>query len=145
MCERESANLLYKLVPLNVCDFFDEPHEYHLLDLSTGICNVTRFVTSTTNARCLNPTIRSSYRLKRCQETKNSVKSGWITRVFGFIECYDLYRILYDLISNTIIMHCTIGCLGSVVIANVLPFIIHICVNWKNIIFTLDYLYLLVT
>lgn len=40
MFEREIANLLYKLVPLNVDDFFDEPHEY-LLDLSTGIYNVT--------------------------------------------------------------------------------------------------------
>jgi len=65
--------------------------------------------------------------------------------VFSFIECYDLYCILYDLISNAIIMHCTIGCLGSVVIANVLSFIIHIRVNWKNITFTIDYLYLLVT
>lgn len=63
-CEREIANLLYRLVPLNVCDFFYEPHEY-LLDLSAGICNVTCFATSTTNARCWNPTIRSSYRLKR--------------------------------------------------------------------------------
>lgn len=50
---------------------------------------------------------------------------------------YDLYRILYDLISDAIIMHCTIGCLDSVVIANVLSFIIHICVKWKNITFTL--------
>ena len=33
--------------------------------------------------------------------------------VFTFIECYDLYRILYDLISNKIMMHCTIGCLDS--------------------------------
>jgi len=38
--------------------------------------------------------------------------------VFSLIECYDLYCILYDLISSAIIMHCTIGCLGSVVIAN---------------------------
>lgn len=65
--------------------------------------------------------------------------------VFSFIECYDLYRILYDLISNKIIMHCTIGCLDSFVIANVLFFVIHIRVNWKNITFTLDYLFLLVT
>lgn len=42
-------------------------------------------------------------------------------------------------------MDCTVGSLGSVVIANVLSFIIHIRVNWKNITFTLDYMHLLVT
>ena len=71
---------------------------------------------------------------------ETSVESGWITRMFSFVEFYDLYRILYDSISNAIIMHCTIGCSDSVVTANVLSFIIHICVNWKNITFTLGLL-----
>jgi len=64
MFDREIASLLYKLVPLDLGDFVGEPHEY-LLDLSTGICNVTCFATSRTNARCLNPPIRSACRLKR--------------------------------------------------------------------------------